>query len=209
VSAPARALEPVGAGPLARARRGLRALAHWLRWRPRFAAFGWRSVLERPDLVTGASGIAIGRRVEIRRGARLESRRTGSAAGPNLYIGDGTQIHMYFHCGAAERVEIGRNVLIAGRVYVTDHDHDPGRPGDPPIRTGRVLSAATAIEDDCWLGEGCMVLKGVRVGRGSIVGAGAVVNRDVPPYHIVVGAPARAVKRWDAGTQTWVPIEGA
>ena len=80
---------------------------------------------------------------------------------------------------------------------------------DPPIRTGRVLSAPTAIEDDCWLGEGCMVLKGVRVGRGSIVGAGAVVNRDVPPYHIVVGAPARAVKRWDAGTQTWVPIEGA
>ena len=54
-----------------------------------------------------------------------------------------------------------------------------------------------------------MVLKGVRIGRGSIVGAGAVVNRDVPPYHIVVGAPARPVKRWDAGTQAWVPIEGA
>lgn len=55
------------------------------------------------------------------------------------------------------------------------------------------LNPRVAVEDDVWLGASAIVLPGVTVGRGAVVGAGAVVTRDVPPYAIVVGAPARVV----------------
>lgn len=202
---------PLARGGLARlverARRGAVAALHQLRWRWRFAAFGARSVLSRPDFLAGTRFIEIGRGVHIWRGARLEAIERQPGAAPRLSIGDGTSIHMYFHCGAAERVEIGRDVLIAGHVYVTDHDHDLGRPGTSARRSPRLDSAPTVIEDECWLGEGCKVLKGVRLGRGAVVGAGAVVTRDVAPYTLVVGVPARPLRRFDPVADEWVAVE--
>jgi serine acetyltransferase len=55
------------------------------------------------------------------------------------------------------------------------------------------------IEDDVWIGTGVIILKGVRIGRGSIIAAGALVKKDVPPYSIVGGVPARRLKvRWNS-----------
>ena len=51
------------------------------------------------------------------------------------------------------------------------------------------------IEDDIWVGSRAVILKGVRIGRGSIIAAGAIVNKDVPPYTIVAGVPAKVVHR--------------
>ena len=50
------------------------------------------------------------------------------------------------------------------------------------------------IEDDCWIGGGATILPGVTIGRGSTIGANAVVSRDIPPYSVAVGIPARVVK---------------
>ena len=54
------------------------------------------------------------------------------------------------------------------------------------------------IEDDCWLGTGAKVLDGVRIGRGCVIGAGAVVTKDIPPYSIAVGVPAKVIGRRDS-----------
>jgi galactoside O-acetyltransferase len=51
------------------------------------------------------------------------------------------------------------------------------------------------IEDSVWIGEGVSILKGVRIGKGSVIGAGAVVTKNVPPYSLVVGVPAKVIKR--------------
>jgi acetyltransferase-like isoleucine patch superfamily enzyme len=53
------------------------------------------------------------------------------------------------------------------------------------------------IEDDCWLGDGVKVLDGVTIGRGSVIGAGAVVTKDIPPFSVAVGVPARVIKTRD------------
>jgi lipopolysaccharide O-acetyltransferase len=111
--------------------------------------------------------------------------------------------------GAATRVDIGRNVLIAGNVYVTDHDHEPLEPGRPKGSPRGLLSRPTRIDDDCWLGEGCKILKGVHLGRGCIVGANAVVTRSFEPYSILIGVPARAIRRYDESKKDWLPISRA
>jgi acetyltransferase-like isoleucine patch superfamily enzyme len=185
--------------------RRARALANYLRWRPRFQAFGFGSIIESPHLLTNPRFISIGRGVQIRHGARIEALESTSRE-PSLAIGDGTSIHMHFHCGAAVRVEIGRNVLIAGRVYITDHDHLFEDPAEPAVHNGKLLASPTIIENDCWLGEGAIVLKGVRVGAGSVIAAGSVVTRDVPAYTIVAGVPARPLRRYDHGLRAWVPV---
>ena len=53
----------------------------------------------------------------------------------------------------------------------------------------------TTIGNDVWIGNGAIVINGVKVGDGAIIGAGAVVTKDVPPYCIVVGSPARVIKK--------------
>ena len=178
-----------------------KATAHYVWWRPRFGRFGWRSRLGRCDLLTGSGAIHIGGRVEIRKGARLEAVGPWDGRKPKLVIGEGTIIHLYFHCGAAESVTIGRDVLIAGRVYITDHDHVFDDPEWPPRYSKRLESAPVVIEDGAWLGEGCVILKGVRVGRRAVVGANAVVTKEVPPFTVVGGVPARIIRRIDVSSQ--------
>ncbi len=183
-----------GAFTVRRWRNLVCALWHYVRWRRCFYSFGWRSRLGRCDMLTNPRAIAIGRDVLIRKGARLEAVGPDSHEGPKLTIGDGTAIQFYFHCGAADRVTIGRNVLVGGRVYITDHDHCYDEP-DRSAREGSGLTIAPVeIGDGAFLGEGCVILKGVRIGKRAVVAANAVVTRDVPDFTVVAGVPARIIK---------------
>ena len=132
--------------------------------------------------------------MHIRKGSRLEAVGTWDGMTPKITIGDNTSIHLYFHCGAAESVTIGKNVLIAGRVYITDHDHVFDHPELPPSMAGIKVSPVV-IEDEVWIGEGAAILKGVTVGKRAVIGANAVVTRDVPAYTVVGGIPARVIKK--------------
>lgn len=139
--------------------------------------------------------ISIGRKVNIRKGARLEVIGGWDGKGPKITIGDGCGIQFYFHCGAAQSITIGNNVGIGGRVLITDHDHVFDMPEQSCIRTPKVQSAAVVIEDGAALHEGCVILKGVTVGKRAVVGANAVVTKDVPPFTIVGGVPARVIRK--------------
>ena len=165
----------------------------------RFGHFGFRSVLLAPDLLTNTKAISIGKRVEIRKGARLEAVGSWDGKSPKMTIGDGTSIHLYFHCGTAESVSIGRDVLIASRVYVSDHDHAYDDPEKPARWCGKLHAKPVVIEDGVWIGEGAVILKGVRIGRRAVVGANAVVTEDVPPFTVVGGVPAKAIKHIETG----------
>ncbi len=96
-------------------------------------------------------------------------------------------------CVIQAKVRLGRYVMIASEVAVVGGDHRIDRPGVPATFSGRPEIVATIFEDDCWIGHGATVLQGVRVGRGAVVAAGAVVTKDVPPYEIHGGVPARKI----------------
>lgn len=111
------------------------------------------------------------------------------------------------HIAGRYSVEIGNNVLIASKVFITDHQHgnynDNHSPADVPPNERELSGAAVKIEDDVWIGEFVSVLPGVTIGKGSIIGTQTVVNRSIPPYSIAVGAPARVIKQYNFEKNIW------
>ena len=134
-----------------------------------------------------------------------------SATATLIRIGSDVEMNDYVHIAAVESVSIGNRVLIASKVFISDHDHGSyGKIGihtDPRIPPSErdLYSAAIAIEDDVWLGEGVSVLPGVRIGKGSIIGTMSTVTRDIEPYTIAVGCPAKVIKRFNFTNEMWEP----
>jgi acetyltransferase-like isoleucine patch superfamily enzyme len=99
----------------------------------------------------------------------------------------------YSFIGCSGYIEIGNNVMMGPRVNLLAENHNFEQT-DFPMKDQGVTRGTIVIEEDCWLGANCSVLSNVRIGRGSIVATGAVVTKDVPPYSIVGGVPARIIK---------------
>lgn len=110
-----------------------------------------------------------------------------------LTVGNNVSMNDEVWINASGGVEIGNNVLIGPKTVIHSANH---RYEDPhvPIRFQGHIHKKVVIEDDVWIGGGVIILPGVRIGRGSIVGAGSVVTKDVAPYTVVVGVPARRIK---------------
>jgi acetyltransferase-like isoleucine patch superfamily enzyme len=113
-----------------------------------------------------------------------------------LQIGRNTAINEFNNIRAGGGlVSIGDNCLIAQFVSIiaSNHSIDVATPiRDAPWQTDR---NHVVIGDDVWIGAQCVILPGVTVGTGSVIGAGSVVTRDVDPYSVVAGVPARLIRR--------------
>jgi acetyltransferase-like isoleucine patch superfamily enzyme len=97
-------------------------------------------------------------------------------------------------------------VICGPRVSFHAENHVYTDP-DTPIRLQGVTRRGIVVEDDCWIGAGSMILDGVRISRGCVVAAGAVVTRDVPPYSVVAGVPARVIKSRRPGLGAALPAQ--
>lgn len=126
-----------------------------------------------------------------------------------IKIGENFQMNDYVHITGTSSVEIGNNVLLASKVYISDSSHGSYQgdendshpdsiPKDRPLFHKKVL-----IKDNVWLGEHVSVLSGVTIGKGSIIGANSVVAKDIPDYCIAVGCPARVIKRFSFDSNNW------
>jgi len=109
-----------------------------------------------------------------------------------LTVGDSVSINYGTSIFAERSVTIGDRVRIGPFVSITDTDFH-----DAHDRNLRPAGTPVVLEDDVWIGTRALVLKGVRIGRGAIVAAGAVVTRDVAPFSVVAGVPARCVSALD------------
>jgi maltose O-acetyltransferase len=122
-----------------------------------------------------------------------------------ITIGDHTCIYRDTVIGSVSEIKIGSCVIISNHIHIYDNNNHPTSPevrrqmclegfdGDA-WRWDRSVSAPITICDNVWIGEYSAIMKGVTVGEGSIVAAHSVVTKDVPPYSIVAGNPARVVK---------------
>ena len=90
-------------------------------------------------------------------------------------------------------LKIGRDVLMGPECVILTTNHNFSK-RESPIRLQGSTSKPVLIGDDVWIGQRVMIMPGVNIGNGAIIGAGAVVTKDVPPYTIVGGAPAKVIK---------------
>ncbi len=95
--------------------------------------------------------------------------------------------------GESAGVYIGKNVMIAPNVVMVAFNHGSDNLDVPMIKQ-RNIEAPIIIEDDVWISSNCTIGKGVTIGKGSIIAANSFVNRDVKPYSIMGGVPARLIK---------------
>jgi acetyltransferase-like isoleucine patch superfamily enzyme len=160
----------------------------------------------------GASAIEIGNGVYIFKGVRLDGQ-----GHPNnkICLGNGVAIERYVDIGCLDNtcisigdetfiapnvciagpgnIKIGKYCMIASHsgIYANSHKFTSLT---QPIKHQGVTRQGIVIEDDCWLGHGVTVVDGVTIGKGSVIGAASVVNKDIPPYSVAVGIPARVIK---------------
>ena len=118
----------------------------------------------------------------------------------------------YVHITAMECVKIGKNVLLASKIYISDCSHgsysgdqNDSNPNEIP-KDRKMFSKPVVIEDNVWLGEFVSVLPGVTIGNGAIVGANSVVSKNIPANVIAVGSPAKPIKKFNFTTNKWEKI---
>lgn len=148
-----------------------------------------RSCLVSPEAKLCARGrrLAVGARSVIATGVLLQG---------DIELGEDCSLQAYCNVVGYPNgpVRIGRGVRVAAFTMMVGFNHrftDTER----PIHGQGVDQSPITIGDDCWIGAHCVVVAGVTIGDGCIIGAGSIVTRDVPPFSIAVGAPARVVGR--------------
>ena len=165
-----------------------------------------------PFYIRGRSSICWGHGFTTGVGVRLDAFGGGDVDTKLIIIGDRVQINDYVHIGAIECVRIGNDVLIASKVYISDHNH--GRydqvdymsspdisPADRPL-----FSSPVIIEDRVWIGENVCIMPGVTIGKGAIIGAGAVVTHNIPAESIATGVPAKVIKLYNKELREWLKV---
>ena len=143
-------------------------------------SFGAKSI--RAGLARGFIAYA-GKNINIQRGAEF---------GRRLQIGDNSGVGV--NCVLQGKITIGSNVMMGPEVYIYTRNHKHDRVDMPMNQQDYEQERPVTIEDDVWIGSRVTILPGVTVGRGAVIGASAVVTKDVPPFAVVGGNPAKVLK---------------
>jgi len=127
--------------------------------------------------------IKIGKRTHV----AMHQFITGYYTGCSISIGNNTVVNRGCYLDGRTGIVIGDNVNISFQSCIITLQHEAGS------LDFRCIGGKVRIEDHAWIGARAILLPGVTIGEGAVVGAGAVVAKDVPPYAIVAGAPARKI----------------
>ena len=164
-----------------------------------------------PIDIRGGKYIDYGKGLTTGIGCRIEAYPLDGKS-TSITIGENVQINDYVHITGVKKVAIGNNVLIAGKVYISDSSHGnySGSECDShplSIPKERLLFyKEVVIEDYVWIGESVSVLPGVTIGKGSIIGANSVVTKSIPEFVIAAGNPAHLIKKFNFKKNKWERI---
>jgi maltose O-acetyltransferase len=126
-----------------------------------------------------------GKNINIEKGAYFGS-------GWEIEIGDNSGLGV--NCNVPFNLKIGNDVMMGPDVFIIGENHDFDDINISMRLQGYKESKPICIEDDVWIGARVIILPGVRIEKGAIIGAGSVVTKDIPPYAICAGNPARVIR---------------
>lgn len=147
-------------------------------------------IYEGVRIVCNHSGaINIGDNARILRNVTISTSESGQISiGNNIHIGESTIIY------SDKEIAIKDNVIIGPQNIIVDVDHIYQEVDIPIIDQG-YNAKKVIIEEDVWISSHCCIIKGVTIGKGSVIGAGSVVNKDISPYSVACGVPAKVIKK--------------
>lgn len=134
------------------------------------------------------NAIRLGKNVTTCRRVGLYALNGKIDIGDNVAIGRDTTV-----AAACGEIVIGKNTIIAEKVVLRANDHDFVSL-EAPIKEQGMLGGSIIIGEDVWICAGVIVKRNVKIGSHSIIAAGSVVTKDIPPYSIAAGVPAKVIK---------------
>ena len=159
--------------------------------------------------IRGVERMRFGKGVVIQKDCWLNIAYHNPIEGPMIVIDEGTNIGRRCTISAANRIFIGKFVLIAPNVFIADTHHEYQKLGIPIMHQGITThNDEITIGDETWIGINAVIMGSVKVGKHCVIGANSVVTKDVPDYCVAVGSPAKVVKMLDVDTGQWVKVEG-
>jgi serine acetyltransferase len=167
--------------------------------RKSFNSCGFNFKVGFPAILYGTKSITIGNNFSSFARLRLETftEHNGAQFDPQILIGDNVSMNYDCHIGCINQIIIEDNVLIASRVFITDHSHGEITEQELKIPPSlRILSSKgpVIIRKNVWIGEGVVIMPNVTIGENCIIGANAVVTKSIPANSVVGGIPAKIIK---------------
>ena len=154
--------------------------------------------------ISGKQHISVGACTFIGKNARIEAvtQYAGVSYEPRIVIGDNVCINQNFHCTCAKLISIGSGTSITANCGIFDIIH-PYEDVSVNPREAEIKMLPIRVGKDCLIGMNSVILPGTELGDHCVVGANSVVSGSFPNYSVLVGAPAKIIKRYDFTTQTW------
>lgn len=163
-----------------------------------FKKFGLISYIGKPVFLKGVKNISIGKKVRIFPGVRMETHNNG-----DIIIEKDVAIGQNFHATSSnQKLIIGTKTTISGNVFITNIDHEY-QEIDKHIMEQPFIIKETKIGNNCFIGYGVAIQAGTILGKHCIVGANSVVRGIFPDYCVIVGSPARIIKKYNFKTKKW------
>ncbi len=154
------------------------------------------------NTLVGEDCISIGEQCYIGKDVQLTATKQfeDQTFDPIISVGDNCSIGDYSHITAINEIRLGNNVRMGKNILITDNSHgasvremlDTAPNYRPLVSKGPVI-----IDDNVWIGTKSCIMPNVKIGRCAIIGAGSVVTKDIPPYAVATGVPAKVVKIMD------------
>ncbi len=152
--------------------------------------------------IDGKENITIEKNVVIQSMSWLAALPLTNSDNCNLIIREGSIVGHFNHIFATGLVEIGKNVLLADKVYISDNQHVYDDVNTPVMFQGVKQLGKVKIGDGSWIGENVSII-GASVGKNCVIGSNSVVTKDIPDFSIAVGVPAKVIKRFDFDSSSW------
>lgn len=170
-----------------------------------FRSLEFSAFIARPLRITGREYMSICKGVTVNSRSWLFAMKIDDQT-PSLVIEEGCAIGDDNHIAAVRKVTLGKNVMTANGVYISDNLHGYQDVTVPIMHQPVVFKSEVSIGDGTWIGEHACII-GAKIGRNCVIGANAVVTTDIPDYSVAAGVPARIIKQYNFGTKTWERIQ--
>lgn len=189
-------------------RNGLYSRIFRIFYQNKFKNFGKKSRVILPLNLNGIENITIGDNVFVAYKSWLAAVPLTGHAECKLIIGEGSSIGNFNHIYATKSIVIGKNVLTADKVYISDNLHEFEDVTVPIIHQQIKQIGTVVIGDGTWIGENVCII-GAKIGRNCVIGANAVVTKDIPDFCVAVGAPSYIIKKFCQNSNDWKKTDKA